>query len=100
MPFIVQCPHQDCRKYMLLEDHARGQTVECLICKHPIKVEGRHPGGNPTPHAGSAPSSNTPGVPTQQVVACPHCSTPLRLPPGNNPRLRCGRCSKEFAVRT
>lgn len=39
MPFIVHCPHADCRKYMLLEDSTRGTTQDCLLCKRPIKID-------------------------------------------------------------
>lgn len=39
--FAVQCPK--CRKFMLVEDHDRGRTVACLLCKAPIKV-GQNPG--------------------------------------------------------
>ncbi len=39
MAFIVQCPHRDCRKFMLLEDHLRGTQVECLICERTIALE-------------------------------------------------------------
>jgi hypothetical protein len=38
MVFAVRCPNPQCRKYMLVEDHDRGQTVPCLICKQPIRV--------------------------------------------------------------
>jgi hypothetical protein len=40
MVFAVQCPNAKCRKYMLVEDHQRGQIVACLLCKTPIKVGG------------------------------------------------------------
>ncbi len=108
MPFIVQCPHEQCRKYNLLEDDARGKTVECLVCHHHFKVEGpRPPSGNPTPQpggqptlqTGTKPGSSAPGAAARQVVACPHCTTPLQLPPGDNRALRCGRCGRVFAVR-
>jgi hypothetical protein len=38
MVFAVQCTNPQCRKYMLVEDHDRNKTVECLLCKTPIKV--------------------------------------------------------------
>jgi len=34
--FAVQCPR--CRKFMLVEDHDRGRTVPCLVCKSPLAV--------------------------------------------------------------
>lgn len=36
--FAVQCPNPKCRKYMLVEEHQRGQAVTCLLCKVPIRV--------------------------------------------------------------
>lgn len=42
--FVVQCPKDRCRKFMLVEDRDRGKVVACLICKSGIKV-----GGSPTP---------------------------------------------------
>lgn len=60
MPFRVQCPHADCKKFMLLEDDVRGTTVPCLVCTRPIKVDvsasdSKLPGSQPTgqPSAGS-----------------------------------------------
>jgi hypothetical protein len=44
MVFAVQCPNPKCRKYMLVEDHDRGQVVTCLLCKTGIRV-----GGAPAP---------------------------------------------------
>ena len=38
MVSAVRCPNPECRKYMFVEDHQRGQVVRCLICKQPIKV--------------------------------------------------------------
>ena len=40
MVFAVQCPEPRCRKYMLVEEHDRGNVVPCLICKTPIRVGG------------------------------------------------------------
>jgi len=36
--FAVQCPNPRCRKYMLVEDHDRGNVVSCLLCKTAIRV--------------------------------------------------------------
>ena len=41
--FAVQCPNPKCRKFMLVEDHDRGQVVNCLLCKTPIRVGGAPP---------------------------------------------------------
>jgi hypothetical protein len=38
MVFAVRCPNPQCKKFMLVEDDQRGQTVPCLICKLPIAV--------------------------------------------------------------
>ena len=43
--FAVQCPEPRCRKFMLVEEHDRGQIVPCLICKTPIRV-GADPGSD------------------------------------------------------
>ncbi len=40
MVFAVQCPNPKCRKFMLVEDHQKGQIVPCLLCKTQIKVGG------------------------------------------------------------
>jgi hypothetical protein len=34
----VQCREPKCRKYMLVEEHDRGKTVACLVCKAPVAV--------------------------------------------------------------
>jgi hypothetical protein len=50
MVFAVRCPNPQCRKYMLVEEHDRGQTVHCLICKQPIRVPAvvpHQPAGQP-----------------------------------------------------
>jgi hypothetical protein len=44
MVFAVQCPEPKCRKYMLVEEHDRGNVVPCLICKTPIRVGGQGSG--------------------------------------------------------
>jgi hypothetical protein len=36
--FAVQCPNPRCRKFMLVEQHDRGKTVACLLCKTPIRI--------------------------------------------------------------
>ena len=38
--FAVQCPNPKCKKYMLVEEHDRGNVVQCLLCKTPIRVGG------------------------------------------------------------
>jgi len=49
MVFAVRCPNPQCRKYMLVEEHDRGQVVNCLICKQPIKVPTPPPQSPPPP---------------------------------------------------
>jgi hypothetical protein len=38
MVFAARCMAPTCRKFMLVEDSDRGKTVNCLICKSPIRV--------------------------------------------------------------
>ncbi len=45
--FAVQCPNPRCRKYMLVEEHDRGNVVACLLCKTAIRVGGAPPKGAP-----------------------------------------------------
>ena len=47
--FAVQCPNPKCRKFMLVEEHDRGQVVACLLCKTAIKVGGAPSPRTPTP---------------------------------------------------
>jgi hypothetical protein len=52
MVFAVQCPNPKCRKYMLVEEHEKGNTVNCLICKTQIRVGAAPPSpksSKPTP---------------------------------------------------
>lgn len=57
MVFAVQCPNPRCRKFMLVEDHDRGQVVSCLLCKTAIKIGGAPPGPKgPAPSDPSKPS--------------------------------------------
>jgi hypothetical protein len=43
MVFAVQCPNVKCQKYMLVEEHEKGNVVTCLLCKTPIRVGGAAP---------------------------------------------------------
>ena len=117
MPFIVQCPHADCRRFMLLEDEVRGTTANCLLCSKPIKVDapgsGSHnsPGGKqptpapskqPTPPPTQAPREHTPppGQSDQKIiVTCPNpkCRSPLKVAPSSKgTNLRCPKCKQVF----
>ena len=95
MPFIVQCPHPDCRKFMLLEDHLRGTTAECLVCERAIVLEPSDSEGRrkPPPLKPSA----SPSAKRQEIARCPSCSTPLRLPPAHAGKaIRCPACKHVF----
>lgn len=117
MPFVVQCPHDPCRKYMLLEDSMRGAKVECLVCRRMIAVDpsgsGSKSGERPTPPVRSTsstppptPAPSTPPPPPvakppsaqrQSIGTCPNCDTLLRLPPDHKGQaIRCPRCSHVF----
>jgi hypothetical protein len=87
MPFIVQCPHADCRKFMLLEDSARGGAIDCLLCKKPIKVEARSSADSPQSDA-----------PSMKIQPCPHCKASLRLPADKTGSIKCPQCNQAFAV--
>ena len=39
--FAVQCPK--CRKYMMVEESERDNSVACLLCKAPIRVSAAAP---------------------------------------------------------
>ena len=60
MVFAVQCPEPRCRKYMLVEEHDRGQVVQCLICKTPIRVGADPAAGAPEPRP-TDPGRSRPG---------------------------------------
>ena len=78
MPFIVQCPHPECRKYMLLEESVRGSRVECLVCRRTIAVEGSGSHDEVT----LAPRESTPPAKAPTPVKPPPRSTPV---PGPSP---------------
>ncbi len=97
MPFIVQCPHPDCAKYMLLEDVARGARVECLICKRLLQVDASGPGllSPKSPAARSSP----PTVPRHRVAHCPQCNGPMRVPPTHQGKaIQCPHCNHVFVL--
>jgi hypothetical protein len=126
MPFIVQCPHTKCGRFMLLEDSARGARVACLVCKGAIEIDpssgsGEHqqaplpapsplptpapkpapwapsPTPAPTPSGFRAPAAAPPPVKRERIAACPKCNAPLRLPPHYRDQpIRCPRCSHVF----
>jgi hypothetical protein len=58
MVFAVRCPNPQCKKFMLVEDDQRGQTVPCLICKLPIAV--------PAPPPPPLPDTIITGPPTRR----------------------------------
>ncbi|MBN2578168.1 MAG: hypothetical protein JXB10_04180 [Pirellulales bacterium] len=104
MVFIAQCPHPNCRKYMLLEDAARDASVVCLNpkCKKTFQVGSSGSGERTPPPPLSAPTARPPGKKTpvaarQKMVVCPQCNALLRLPPSApNHAVKCPRCHKVF----
>ena len=98
MPFIVQCPHTDCRKFMLLEDHVRGTKVECLVCERTISLDPSGSDDRPKPPPLVKPSAPaSPRAKRQRIVQCPTCDTPLRLPPSHEGKsIRCPACKHVF----
>lgn len=83
MPFIVQCPHAECRKFMLLEDSSRGGTAECLLCKKPIKLDGSS-AGEPSALAGASAPVSGPRPATGGAPAKP--APPKTAPPPQAPQ--------------
>ena len=100
MPFIVQCPHTDCRKFMLLEDHVRGTKVECLVCDRSILLEPSGANEHTTPPPlGQRSASTSPSAKRQKITDCPSCHTPLRLPPSHQGKsIRCPACEHVFTL--
>lgn len=83
MPFRLQCPQANCRKFMLLEDEARGTIVDCLVCKQSLNVA--------EVLAADAPAAKK----EQEIRTCPQCSSRMRVAP-NAPRVRCPKCRTVF----
>jgi hypothetical protein len=125
MPFIVQCPHAECRKYMLLEDEVRGTTVICLLCSRAIRVDAsgsdsHHgqpgsekpappaaapPAAAPPPAAAAPPKPSAPAAALQSdqkvIVNCPNpqCRSPLKVAPSaKGTKLRCPKCKGVFTA--
>jgi len=93
---------------MLLEDSARGGTVECLLCKRPVVLDAPG-GGNEAQVSASAarpacsPPSSTPAARgagpagRQQIANCPKCNAGLRLPSSHQGKpIRCPHCGFIF----
>jgi hypothetical protein len=98
MPFIVQCPHDDCRRFMLLEDHVRGRTVHCVICERQIVLDPSGSDDRPKPPPLVKPSASVlPRAERQRILRCPRCEAPLRLPPSHEGKaIRCPACKHVF----
>ena len=86
MPYIAQCPHEDCLKYMLLEDEKDPGTSLCLVCRRVMTVGATTPMDEDellelTPSASLQGKSakKTPAAPKFLVKSCPKCGTPLRV---------------------
>ncbi len=96
MPFNSQCPHDACRKFMLLEDEVQGGVVDCLACKNPIQLDA---GGGPAqedeiidlqPVSERIPKNESAAF---QVRNCPKCGHPLRVPRGEEKKAQqCTEC--------
>ena len=77
MPFITQCPHENCGKFMLMEEDTRGKIVECLVCKEAIELE---------PVIVDVPKDQK-ATPLEdnnsrfRVGKCPKCKRPIKVPP-------------------
>ena len=88
MPFITQCPHPDCGKFMLMEEETRGTTVPCLVCKQPIELE---------PIILDSPeevplAQPMPDPPSRfRVRDCPKCKRPIKVP-HDNQAVNCPDC--------
>ena len=100
MPFIVQCPHPDCTKYMLLEDSARGGRVDCLVCKRLIQVDpSQADDPTPEPLLPHALAEAALRARRQRIANCPRCTGPMRVPPGHKgKRIQCPRCEHVFRL--
>lgn len=77
MPFILQCPREDCRKFMLVEDSDRGKAIECLVCRRMFQATITTPPSSQTARSSpAAPAGRSqPGPnavrPSQQGVTWP-----------------------------
>ena len=96
MPFIAQCPHDDCRKFMLLEDDIQGAVIQCLVCKQAIELDGAEedPADDDDEIVDLQPvgqkQRDTSGF---HVRNCPKCGIPLRIPYGQeNQAVQCTEC--------
>lgn len=94
---------------MLLEDSTRNSSVDCLLCRKPIKVAGSAAGEVPAPVGGPSPkvvggppaparAGEAPATTPTTVQQCPHCKTPLRLPPGKVAAVKCPKCAQVFKL--
>mgnify|MGYP001072873869 CR=1 FL=1 len=104
MPFIVQCPHPDCKKYMLLEDSSRGARVECLVCKRLIQVDpsGADERSDQRPDERDLPPALAEAAlraRQQRIAQCPQCAGPMRVPPNHQgKRIQCPHCKHVFVL--
>ena len=100
MPFIAQCPYPNCRKYLLLEDSARGGTVSCLLCKQPIAVSNPAPGQPPSVMVDPCATGEAaaPPILRERTHRCPQCGASLHSPAvGSAPqKVKCGQCGHVF----
>ena len=99
MAFIVQCPHPNCKRFMMLEDHVRGTTVECLVCRKAIQLDPSGSSDRPKPPPLHKAPSASRRAKRQEITNCPNCSTPLRLPPAHAGKsIKCPVCKQLFTA--
>jgi predicted Zn finger-like uncharacterized protein len=101
MPFIAQCPYPSCRKYLLLEDAVRGETMACLLCKQPIQISRSKPGEPPTVSMAGPPNAAlVSSAPPKRRYACPQCGAALMAPAAGAAglKVRCGKCGHVFVA--
>ena len=95
MPFVIQCPHPACRKYMLLEDDTRGTIVPCMVCKKPLNVDEVLAPQRPPIREGPPRREVPPSREAHDVRICPQCSSRMRVAP-TAARVRCPKCQTVF----
>jgi hypothetical protein len=85
---------------MLLEDEARGTTVNCLVCRQPITIEGTGSGSRDSASAATQAAAADAGQPAApMMVKCPNpqCRTSLKLPSlKRGQSIRCPKCKQVF----
>jgi len=82
MPFITQCPHADCKKYLLLEDEVQGTMVSCLCCKRPVSLMTEMVEAELVESGAESSRHTDPPAENRFLVRkCPKCMSPIKIPP-------------------